>query len=96
MYPCKECLLKTICSESCDKFTDIPEIEISNEVIHKNICPFCETKIHICTDEFEDNDVIGEINYKRYECNTCRLKFTSYYDTINFRRRIVIGVGNDI
>jgi hypothetical protein len=42
MYPCRECLVKPICSEICDKVYARSRLGTTEHLI-KNICPDCGT-----------------------------------------------------
>jgi hypothetical protein len=49
IYPCKDCLVKAICREPCEKAEDIVAFVTNRN--SRNICPFCESKMNPVIDK---------------------------------------------
>lgn len=67
MYPCKNCLVKTICSEDCYEKKRLEIEDIAKGIKRNNLCPFCGTRLYR-----------SPLNCSGYGCNTCDSIFSIY------------------
>lgn len=81
-YPCSNCLLKNICSESCDEYRELTNLEISVSLIHIKKCPFCGDYIDILNDLILENTHIRDEGTKcrNSTCRRCKMRFRTFYD----------------
>jgi len=77
-FPCKECLVKSVCKDACDKI--ITDDIILEEIIREDVkCPDCGSLIeHRLSDIYD-----GALVYK-YVCDHCKVCY-KYYPNSDFK-----------
>jgi hypothetical protein len=77
-YPCKECILKVICSKLCEKVWNIKDNDLVNFILEKKHCPDCGCeKVH---KEIAWN---SGLSFKYVVCSMCSTKFRFRFTLIS-------------